>query len=94
MDETVLSVDFKEAHERCWACGLKRKLQLCHIIPASLGGEKVPGNLVLMCKHCHRLAPNVDNPDAMWDYLKGHKVTLYDTYWMEEAKKEFRLMYN
>jgi len=94
MDETVLSVDFKEAHERCWACGLKRKLQLCHIIPASLGGEKVPSNLVLMCKHCHRLAPNVDNPDAMWDYLKGHKVTLYDTYWMEEAKKEFRLMYN
>lgn len=64
VDQSMLSVDFSEAHERCWACGLKRKLQFYHIIPDSLGGEKVPSNLVLMCKHCHRLAPSVDNKDA------------------------------
>lgn len=26
--------------------------------------------------------------------MKGHKVNFYDTYWIEEAKREFRVMYN
>ncbi len=34
-DECGLSVDWSEAHERCWRCGYKAKLQKCHIIPDS-----------------------------------------------------------
>lgn len=40
--ECGLSVDFAEAHERCWRCGCQRSLERCHIVPASLGGEDTP----------------------------------------------------
>ena len=50
VNEWEISVDFSEAHERCWRCGYKSKLQRCHIIPDSLGGRDEPNNLVLMCK--------------------------------------------
>ena len=46
--EGDLSVDWAEAHERCWRCTEKIKLQKCHIIPDSLGGLDDPGNLVLL----------------------------------------------
>ncbi|WP_420646044.1 HNH endonuclease [Vibrio parahaemolyticus] len=35
----------------------KAPLQICHVIPKSLGGDEHPSNLVLMCKECHDLAP-------------------------------------
>lgn len=48
-DECELSVDWAEAHERCWRCGYKKTLDRCHIIPDSLGGKDEPKNLVLLC---------------------------------------------
>jgi len=47
--EGDISVDFSDAHERCWRCGNKSKLQKCHIIPRALKGSDQPCNLVLMC---------------------------------------------
>jgi len=49
-DECGLSVDWAEAHERCWRCGCEKNLERCHIIPDSLGGKDEPSNLVLLCK--------------------------------------------
>lgn len=79
-DESGLSVDFSEAFERCWRCGYKRKLEHCHIVPASRGGEDIPSNFVLLCKDCHKDAPNVTDPEIMWDWLRAYVVPFYDSF--------------
>src|SRR4051794_3859090 len=88
-----LSIDFSEAHERCWRCGYKSKLEKCHIIPHSLGGLDVPENFVLLCRWCHSEGPNIANPDFFWDWLKAHKATLNDTYWTIRGIKEYEFIY-
>jgi len=40
MDECGIGIDWSEAHERCWRCGYKTKLEKAHIIPDSLLGVK------------------------------------------------------
>ena len=55
---------------RCWCCGSdEKKLQKCHIVPKSLGGEDVPGNLIPLCLYCHDEAPDVDDPEIMWIWI-------------------------
>lgn len=81
VDECDLSIDFSEAHERCWRCGCKINLERCHIIPHSLGGKDEPSNLVLLCKRCHLDNSNVANKEIMWDWLKAYAVSFYDTFW-------------
>ncbi len=76
VDESGLSVDAAEAHERCWRCGCERSLERCHIIPASLGGEDKPSNLVLLCRRCHLENPNVLDPEIMWDWLRAYGTAL------------------
>ena len=49
IDESDLSVDYTEAHERCWRCGCEGTLERCHIVPDSLGGNDEAANLVLLC---------------------------------------------
>lgn len=92
--ECGLSVDFAEAHERCWRCGCQRSLERCHIVPASLGGEDTPSNFVILCKRCHLDNPNVADPEVMWDWLRAYGVPFYDTFWwvngIEEYKKDIR----
>ena len=80
-DECGLSVDFAEAHERCWRCGCKRGLARCHIIPDSLGGRDTPSNFVLLYSRCHLDNPNVADPEVMWDWLRAYAVPFYDTFW-------------
>ena len=74
VDECDLSVDFREAHERCWRCGYKSRLERCHIVPHSLGGLDTPENLVLLCCLCHAEGPNIADPDFIWDWLKAHQA--------------------
>lgn len=38
--------ELSEAHERCWRCGHKSKIDKCHVIPAALGGNVSAYNLV------------------------------------------------
>jgi len=38
---------------------VKSHLQRCHIVPDALGGEDVPENLFLLCRHCHGEAPDI-----------------------------------
>ena len=80
-DECGLSVDFAEAHERCWRCGCRRRLERCHIVPDSLGGEDTPSNFVILCKRCHLDNPNVADPEVMWDWMRAYSVPFYDTFW-------------
>ncbi|WP_182037412.1 HNH endonuclease [Vibrio diabolicus] len=47
----------------------KAPLQICHVIPKSLGGDEHPSNLVLMCKECHDLAPNTSFPEIMYKWM-------------------------
>lgn len=93
-DETLLSVDWSEAETRCWRCGYKSKLQRCHIIPDSLGGEDTPSNFVLLCGRCHIDAPNVEDENFMWDWIIANKEIFYDTFFQKRAFKEYEFIYN
>jgi len=92
-DECGLSVDWAEAHERCWRCGYKSKLERCHIVPDSLQGTDDPSNLVLLCTKCHREAPNVADPRFMWTWLRAHGTALYGTYWIDRGYHEFEFIF-
>lgn len=92
-DECGLSVDFAEAHERCWRCGHERGVERCHIVPDSLGGEDTPANFVLLCKRCHLDNPNVADTEVMWDWLRAYAVPFYDTFWNLHGIKEYERIY-
>ena len=92
-NESELSVDFDEANKRCWRCGHKRKLERCHIVPASRGGEDTPSNLVLLCKDCHKENPNVTDSEIMWDWLRAYAVPFYNTFWYEMGLAEYERIY-
>jgi len=91
--ECGLSVDFAEAHERCWRCGCQRSLERYHIVPASLGGEDTPSNFVILCKRCHLDNPNVADPEVMWDWLRAYGVPFYDTFWWVNGIEEYKKIY-
>ena len=93
VDECGLSVDWAEAHTRCWRCGCERDLERCHIIPDSLGGEDVPQNIVLLCKRCHADGPNVTDPEIMWDWIRAYGVPFYDTFWNVMGMREYEFIY-
>lgn len=93
VDETELSVDAADMHERCWNCGCERILQKCHIIPRSRGGEDIPSNLVLLCVECHKNAPDCTNPSIIWDWIKSNKEPFYDIYWWLKASKDYERIY-
>lgn len=94
IDECDLNVDWSEANERCWRFGYKRKLQRCHIIPDSLGGEDAPYNLVLLCDQCHKEAPNVQDSKFMWDWIKSYHAPFYDTFWNNRTLDEYENIYH
>jgi|GEM_PF-1418063 len=91
--ECGLSVDWAEAHERCWGCGYECKLEQCHIIPNSRGGSNQPENLVLLCKRCHRQAPNISDPRYMWIWLRANASGMYDSAHLARATFEFYVMF-
>jgi hypothetical protein len=92
-DECGLGVDWAEAHERCWRCGYKSKLQRCHIVPRSREGVFLPENLVLLCCRCHRDAPNCTDSRLMWIWLRSTNVPFYDTFLVSRAIQEFIRMF-
>lgn len=93
VNESGLSVDAAEAHERCWRCGCKRSLERCHIIPAAVGGGDKASNLVLLCRRCHVENPNVSDPEIMWDWLRAYGTPFYDTFWLIQGAKEYEFIY-
>lgn len=94
VNEMDITVDWCEADKRCWRCGIETNLQRAHIIPDSLGGEDKPFNFVLLCERCHAEAPNVTDPDIMWDWLKAYKIHSLATLGVLLAYKEYKFIYN
>ncbi|PHM10742.1 HNH endonuclease [Nostoc sp. 'Peltigera malacea cyanobiont' DB3992] len=92
-DESGLAIDWSDAHKRCWRCGYQSRLQRCHIVPHSRGGSETPSNLVLLCRRCHREAPNVTDPRFMWIWLRATCVPFYDSYWSIRGSFEFEQMF-
>jgi len=93
IDECELNFDWSEADGVCWNCGhLTKHAQRCHIIPDMLGGEDTPSNYVLLCEECHEEAPNINNSEAMWDWIKHNKndFGMYNTYKAFKAFKAFK----
>ncbi len=94
VEESGLSVDAAEAHERCWRCGCEHNLERCHIVPASLGGKDEPSNLVLLCHRCHLDNPNITDPEIMWDWIRAYGVPMYGTFWGILGMKEYAFIYH
>lgn len=91
--EGNLAVDWAEAKERCWRCGCESKLERCHIVPHSLEGKDTPSNFVLLCRRCHREAPNISDARLMWTWICATCVPFYDTYWIVRGVFEFEQMF-
>ncbi|MCI9087443.1 MAG: HNH endonuclease [Clostridia bacterium] len=93
-DECDLNFDWAEADTICWRCGYERRLHRCHIIPDSLGGKDEPSNFVLLCADCHEQAPNVESSSFMWDWIKSYHAPFYNTFWDNQALKEYERIYH
>ena len=92
--EGDIGTDWCDAETRCWRCGCENKLEKCHIIPHSLGGEDDPSNLILLCNRCHKEAPNSTDSECMWEWIKATKVPFYDTFWAKRGLDEYEKTYN
>ena len=74
---------WKDAETQCWRCGYKftKDLQRCHIIPRALGGSDSADNLILLCRNCHREAPDVNDSAFMLRWLEAtmhcHEIRVF-----------------
>ena len=87
--ELELNVDICDLATRCWRCGEIRRLQRCHIVPASVGGADTPANYILLCNACHEVAPNIKNPNRMLEWLHSTPSDTYDSFWGLKTSKEY-----
>ena len=92
-DECGLGVDWADAHERCWRCGYKARLQRCHIIPEARKGRYSPDNLVLLRRRCHREAPNIADARYIWIWLRATSLGFYNLHICARAVLEFEMMF-
>lgn len=88
-----VNVTLKNAHTTCWRCGVKKRLDRCHIVPHSKGGADVPNNFVLLCKHCHFDNPNLDRVDVIWDWLRAYKLDEGQSFWLMQGEREYNFIY-
>ena len=62
----------KRTGNRCERCGVDFdddfKGEFYHILPVVFGGNNNIDNCSLLCKNCHRIAPNIRNKDEMIIY--------------------------
>lgn len=77
----------------CWRCGIKKRLDRCHIVPRSQGGTDTPDNFVLLCKHCHFENPNLNDIEIVWDWLKAYRLPEDEPLWLHQGKREYRYIY-
>lgn len=80
--------------EVCWRCGVKKRLDRAHIQASSIDGQDTPENFVLLCKHCHIEAPNVDGAFYMWHWLDFYRGRPFPELWFYEGVRSFNLLFN
>ena len=54
---------------------VKSKLNRCHIVPRTKGGEDAPRNLFLMCESCHESSPDTVNKNAFFRWVYDRRKT-------------------
>lgn len=94
IDTNQTNVTYKNATSHCWRCGVKKRLDRCHIRAFSLGGKDEPGNFILLCKHCHIDNPNVEDISIIWDWLHAYKFDDEKPYWYHQGVREYEYIYN
>lgn len=93
LERAVVNTSYNNATTHCWRCGTKKRLDRCHIIPFSRGGQDSPDNFVLLCKHCHIDNPNLDDVDVMWRWLEAYKINEGETFSIKQGIREFEFIY-
>lgn len=93
LEANEVNASFKNATTHCWRCGVKKRLDRCHIVSHSQGGEDIPENFVLLCKHCHFENPNLSNLEVIWKWLKAYKFDEDQTFWFVQGEREFEYIY-
>lgn len=76
------------AKTNCWRCGCEKRVQKCHIVPRSLGGSDDVSNLIPLCAICHDEAPNVADPNYMWEWIKNNHGGFTNLFWIQKAFEE------
>lgn len=78
-----------EYRQGCFCCGSQHSLDRAHIIPASRGGEDSVDNLVILCKRCHKNAPDVViNKDILLNWIEREAETYNWDYSMKWEKAD------
>lgn len=93
INDMDIFVDWSEAEKHCWRCGSPENLQRAHIVPDSLGGFDSPDNLILLCDKCHSEAPNVTDPEIMWDWLTAYNSYRLYSFETLMALREYEFIY-
>lgn len=78
----------------CWRCGIKKRLDRCHIVAHSNEGRDEPQNFVLLCKHCHIDSPNTHDPVYMWEWLDYYRKRPYKDLWFFLGVMEYERVFN
>ena len=93
--EGDMGTDWDTATKACWCCGrFTDNLEKAHIVPDMLGGEYEVSNLVLLCNTCHREAPDFDNPQYMWDWIKANSTSNHTTYITKKTHEVYEKMFD
>lgn len=89
-------VDSKESLNDIFKVWDKQKyLERCHIVPKSMGGCNCHGNIVLLCKECHKDNPDTLNVELFLEWMQNRKQypeRRYETY--KNAFFEFNIELN
>lgn len=52
----------------------QRYLERCHVVPRSFGGCNCHGNIVLLCRECHKDNPDTDNVEMFKKWIQNRKT--------------------
>tara|TARA_B100000287_G_C20292363_1_gene646423 strand:+ start:54 stop:638 length:585 start_codon:yes stop_codon:yes gene_type:complete len=89
-----MGTDWDRATDSCWRCGyFTDHLEKCHIIPDALDGDNEPHNLVLLCRKCHRHAPDFNNSEYMWKWIKAEQALGYEDFNSRRVLREYKKMF-
>lgn len=69
--------EFISQFSACELCGVKRPLELHHIIPICAGGSDTPGNWIAICNVCHyKLTPRSELTKMGLKQAKNNGIVL------------------
>ena len=64
----------------CEICGFDRYIEICHIIPSSIGGGYEKSNILFLCPNHHRLFDNQLLNKDEWNKISNKVEISYNNY--------------